>query len=140
MTDTMTSADARFDTAPTDTKKGISGAIDRVEEKVLDLSRSAVTAIDDKRSVAAGTIASAAERLHHGGDKLTEMANTSSAKAAGVAHSAADSLQRGADYIRDHDLKAMVDSVERYVRGNPGKALVVAGFVGFLTARALRND
>lgn len=139
-TDGMTSTDARLDGAASDRKLGLTGAIERAEEKVMDFGRSAVTAIDDQREAAAGTMASAAGHLHQSGDKFSEMANNTSEKAAGIAHSAADSLQKGADYIRDHDLKAMVGSVESYVRSNPGKALVVAGVVGFLTARAIRND
>jgi ElaB/YqjD/DUF883 family membrane-anchored ribosome-binding protein len=45
-----------------------------------------------------------------------------------------------AEFLRDHDTRAMVEGVQNYVRKNPGKSLAVAAVVGFLAARAFRDE
>ena len=57
-----------------------------------------------------------------------------------LAHGTADRIGATADFLRDHDTKAMVGSVKEFVRKHPGKSLAVAAVVGFLAARALRED
>lgn len=131
---------AQFGGAADARKTGLAGVIERVEEKALDLGRNTISAIDGKRSAAADTLAGAAGSLHSGAEKASDLAHNSGDRVSQLAHGAADKLQAGADYMRDHDLKAMLQSVEKFVRSNPGKALLAAGVVGFLAARAIRND
>jgi len=140
-TDGRTLENAHTDGAPSnDRKPGLGGMLERAEERVMDAGRSTVSAIDGKRNAAAETMAGAAGQLHTGGDKAAEFGHASGEKVSHLAHGAADKLQAGADYVRDHDLKAMLASVEKFARGNPGIAMLAAGFVGFLAARVIRND
>jgi len=125
-----------FDDAAQDT----SGVVARVQDKAKELGRDAVSAIDAQREPLANTMASTAESLHQGGEKVAQAGRDAGATASRLAHGAADKLQASADFIRSHDLNDIVASVERYVRENPGKALLVAGFAGFLAARTLRTD
>lgn len=139
-TDGQTMDQPRFDGATDQGKTGLAGVLERAEEKAMDLGKNAIHAIDSKRVTAAGTLSGAAGQLHAGGDKVSQLTQSGGEKVAQLAHGAADSLQASADFVRDHDLKAMVGSVEQYVRSNPGKALIAASVVGFLAARAIRND
>jgi ElaB/YqjD/DUF883 family membrane-anchored ribosome-binding protein len=70
------------------------------------------------------------------GDAKERVAETASALAQG----AAERVEATADYIREHDAREMLDSVQGYVRKNPGVSLAAAAVVGFLAARALRHD
>lgn len=140
-TDGRTLESSRADGAPSNERKqGLGGMLERVEERAMDMGRSTVSAIDGKRSAAAETMAGAATQLHTSGDKAAELGHEGGEKVSHLAHGAADKLQAGADYVRDHDLKAMLASVEKFARSNPGVALIAAGVVGFLAARLIRND
>jgi len=140
-TDGQTSGNSQVDGAPLgERKQGLGGILERVEERAMDMGRTTISAIDGKRSGAAESMAGAAAQLHTTGDKARELGNASGEKVSGLAHGAADKLQAGAEYVRDHDLKAMLASVEKFARSNPGVALLAAGVVGFVVARVIRND
>ncbi len=62
------------------------------------------------------------------------------ARVAGAAHGAADALHSGADYLREHDMRQMVDDLREVVRNNPGVALLGAAALGFLVGRAVSRD
>ena len=95
-----------------------------------------------------------ADRLDAGAEKLRqrkESATLSGASAAtgssvGVASddrmaqvndSVARGMQKSADWLRNGDLKA---DVERQVRDNPGRTLLIALGVGYLLGKAFRRD
>ena len=126
--------------AATPPQSGLGGVMDRVEDRVKEAGHDAVNAIDEKRTSAADSLASAASSLHSGADKAADLGQKSGEKVSTLAHGAADKLQAGADYMRAHDFKDVMQSVEGYVRRNPGQALVAAGVVGFLAARVMRHD
>jgi ElaB/YqjD/DUF883 family membrane-anchored ribosome-binding protein len=128
-------------------KDAASGVISKVQDKARevgdkarDLGRNAVSAIDAKREPLANGLSNAAGSLHSTGDKASQFAQDAAGKVSELAHGAAEKLQSGAEYVRDHDLNDMVSSVNRFVKKNPGVALLAAGVVGFVAARALRND
>lgn len=118
----------------------IGGVIDRAEDRVKEAGHDAMKAMDGKRSSAADSLADVATQLHSGADKAADFGHKGGEKVSNFAHGAADKLQASADYVREHDFKDMMQSVEGFVRRNPGQALVAAGVVGFLAARVLRND
>lgn len=126
--------------ASNDSQAGLGGVMDRAEDRVKEVGHDAMKALDSKRSSAADSLAGVADNLHSGADKAADLGQKSGEKVSNFAHGAADKLQASADYVRDHDFKQMMQSVENFVRRNPGQALVAAGVVGFLTARAMRND
>jgi len=95
---------------------------------VADAGRHAVEGIDAQRRPAAMRLDHTVSALHQQTDRV-----------AGVAHSAADKLRATADYVRNHDLKAMAKDVEGLVRRYPGQALLAAAVMGFLVARVVRT-
>ena len=119
---------------------GFGGVMDRAEDRVKEVGNEALDAIDGKRSTAADSLSGVATRLHSGADRAANLGQKSGEKISHLAHSAADKLQSSADYVREHDFKDMMHSVENFVRKHPGQALVAAGVVGFLAARAMRTD
>ena len=54
--------------------------------------------------------------------------------------SLAYAMEDAADYLRDQDLRAMLSDVRDTVTRHPGAALLVAGALGFVIARALTRD
>ena len=95
-----------------------------------------------------------ADRLDAGADKLRQRAQGSSSSFAGatgegsigvasddrmaqVNDSVARGMQKSAEWLRNGDLKA---DVERQVRDNPGRTLLIALGVGYLLGKAFRND
>ncbi len=126
--------------AATDSHGGLGGVMDRAEDRVKEAGQEAMHAIDGKRSAAADSLGGMASHLHSGADKAADIGHKSGEKVSNLAHAAGDKVQAGADYLREHDFKEMMQSVEGFVRRHPGQALVAAGVVGFLTARLVRND
>jgi ElaB/YqjD/DUF883 family membrane-anchored ribosome-binding protein len=82
---------------------------------------------------AASTFDNTASALHEGGDRFAS--STSNA-----VHATADKIQTAADYLREHDARAMIDDFGGLVRRYPGQALAAAAVVGFLAGRALRGS
>lgn len=123
-----------------DNRSGLGGVMDRAEERVKEAGHEAVNAMENRRTSAADSLSGVANRLHTGADKAADLGQKSGEKISHLAHTAADKLQSGAEYVREHDFKDMMHSVENFVRRHPGQALVAAGVVGFLAARAMRND
>ena len=80
------------------------------------------------RSSAANGLDSAADAVHAGGERV-----------AGAAHRAGDALASGAEYVRDHDVRDMVDDLAEVVRKNPGPALLCAAALGFVLGRSVHR-
>jgi ElaB/YqjD/DUF883 family membrane-anchored ribosome-binding protein len=100
-----------------------------VKEKVADIGRRAADSIDSSRQSAAGALDGTASSLHSSADQIS-----------GAAHTAADKLQATAEYVRQTDLKGMVDDLTGVVKRYPGQSLAAAAILGFLVARGLRSD
>jgi ElaB/YqjD/DUF883 family membrane-anchored ribosome-binding protein len=105
----------------------------QVKEKVADLGRKAGDTIDEGRQRTASTFDTTASALHEQGDRFATSASN-------AAHATADKIQAAADYLREHDAKAMMEDVQDVVRRHPGQALAAAVVVGILVGRALRNN
>jgi ElaB/YqjD/DUF883 family membrane-anchored ribosome-binding protein len=111
-----------------------------LKEKVADLGRRAADSIDSSRQSAAGALDSTASTLHSGADQLSGTAHTAADRIQATAHSTADILQATADYVRQTDLKGMVDDLTGVVKRYPGQSLAAAAVLGFLVARGLRSN
>jgi ElaB/YqjD/DUF883 family membrane-anchored ribosome-binding protein len=85
-----------------------------------------VNATERLRSSAASGLTSAADAVHAGGERV-----------ASAAHSAGDALASGAEYVRDNDVRDMVDDLTAVVRNNPGPALLCAVALGFVLGRSV---
>jgi len=117
---------------PGEIKEQISHTAAQIKEGVADLGRKAGDKIEEGRVRAAGTLESTASTLHDGGERFAT-------KASNAAHTTADKIQVAADYLREHDTRAMMRDFEGLVRRYPGAALAAAAVVGFFAGRALRN-
>ncbi len=94
----------------------------------------AAEAINAARLRAADTMDSAANSMHARADNLP-----GTRKLAEVTHRAADKVGAGAQYLRDHRTGEMVDDLLQLIREHPGKSVLAALALGFMTARALRT-
>jgi ElaB/YqjD/DUF883 family membrane-anchored ribosome-binding protein len=118
---------------PSASQKLAEGAA-QFKDKAAQVGRSAANQIDSSRGTAAGSIASAATSLHDHADDLP-----GGERVASLAHSAADKLTSTADYIRGHDMDAMIEDIKTLVKNNPGPALLGAAAIGFLVGKAFSN-
>ena len=112
----------------------VSDAASQLKTKASEMSQSVANQIDSNRGAAAGGIASAAASLHDHADDLP-----GGQRVASLAHSAADKMSSTADYIRDHDMDAMVNDIKVLVKNNPGPALLGAVAIGFLLGKAFSS-
>ena len=105
------------------------------KDRVSDVARTAADAADDRRSMAADRIDTAASALRDnagslpGGDRMAR-----------AAHATADGLETTADYVRSRDLGGMMSDMQSLVKRNPALTLAAAAAVGFIVGRATRND
>jgi ElaB/YqjD/DUF883 family membrane-anchored ribosome-binding protein len=109
-------------------KEEIASKSKGIKDKVAEVGRQAVEKIDAQREPAASTLGKTANSLHEQVEK-----------ASSVAHATADKLQDTADYVRENDVKAMMDDVEGLVKRYPGQALATAAAVGFLVGRLFQR-
>ena len=63
--------------------------------------------------------------------------STDSSRTANVQDSVARGMEKSADWLRNGDLKA---DIERQVRDNPGRSLLIALGLGYVLGKALRNN
>jgi ElaB/YqjD/DUF883 family membrane-anchored ribosome-binding protein len=113
----------------------VSDTVGKAKEKAEEYGKAVQNKIDETRAPAADSLQSAASKLHEtaeglpGGEKVTSLA-----------HATADKIQATAEYVRDHDVKAMMTDVEHVVRRHPGQSLLIAAAVGFLLGRAFKSE
>ena len=112
----------------------VSEAASQIKTKASEMGHSVATQIDNSRGAAAGGIASAAASLHDHAEDLP-----GGQRVASLAHSAADKMSSTADYIRGHDMDAMVKDIKVLVKNNPGPALLGAAVIGFLFGKAFSS-
>lgn len=110
-------------------KEEVTDKLATAKEKVGDLGRKALDAIDAQRAPAANTLHRTASALHQTGEKVGS-----------AAHATGDKVQATADYLRQTDVKGMMNDVHGLVKRYPGQSLAVAAAVGFLLARVFRNN
>jgi hypothetical protein len=106
-----------------------------LKSKASGVGAEAAETMARARAAAAGGIDSAASALHEGAEALA-----SGSRVRSGANKAADALVTSAEYIRGHDVGAMVDDLLGVVRKNPGPALLGAAALGYLVGRAFSRD
>jgi ElaB/YqjD/DUF883 family membrane-anchored ribosome-binding protein len=106
----------------------------QVKHKASRMSQKAVDSIDEQRAGAAAGLEKAASTLHDQAENLP-----GGEKVAHFAHATADKLSTTAEYVREHDLRAMASDAESAVKRNPAPALLAAAAAGFLTGLLFRR-
>jgi ElaB/YqjD/DUF883 family membrane-anchored ribosome-binding protein len=113
-------------------KDTITDTAKTVKDKTQEFGRAAVNKIEENRVSAAGALHSAATSLHENASKLPNGPD--------LAHSAAEKVDAVSGYLQGHDTKQMMADVEAVVKKNPMPSLLIAGALGFLIGRTLRNS
>ena len=105
------------------------GAAAEAQAAASELGRKAARKAEQIRGRTAEGLESAARSMHQGG-----------ARVASAADRTADALTAGADYVRENELRDMMDDIIEVVRNNPGPALLGAAALGFLIGRAVSRS
>jgi ElaB/YqjD/DUF883 family membrane-anchored ribosome-binding protein len=115
-------------------KNQITEKAEKVKDGAVQAGQKAVEKIDAQREPSANALQSAATTLHEKAEDLP-----GGEKVVSIAHATADKIQSTADYVRNHDVSAMMKDVEGFVRQYPAQMLGGAAVLGFLLGRALRS-
>jgi uncharacterized protein YjbJ (UPF0337 family) len=130
-------ADFNVDTGSNGSRisEATSSGVGKVKEQLGEAADRAKSRIDSARQPVA-------DKLHGAADTIREQASRlpGGEKVAGVAQGAADTLESSAAYIESHDAQQMAQDLLAIVKRHPAQALIFAGALGFLVARALRSD
>jgi|SRR5215469_486644 len=110
------------------TVEELKGTVDDVKEQLAASGKRTVDQLDAQREPAAKTLENAARRLQEGGV---------SAATSRAASTTADKLQTTADYIREKDIRTMMDDVQGVVRRHPGVVLALGAAAGLLMWKAI---
>ncbi|MDP8988679.1 MAG: hypothetical protein M3N41_01190 [Acidobacteriota bacterium] len=113
-------------------KDALTDTAKTVKDKTQEFGRAAVNKLEENRVSAAGALHSAATSLHENASKLPNGPD--------LAHSAAEKVDAVSGYLQGHDTKQMMADVEAMVKKNPMPSLLIAGGLGFLIGRTLRNN
>jgi hypothetical protein len=142
-----------FGNATTDSLGDKAGGFkDTAADKAADLKDAAKTKAAKFKDKAADLKATLADKLEAGAEKLRSHPTGSYAgatdtvstaipqdKLAQVNDKLAAGMQSTADFIRNADLDNMKQGIERQVKENPGRSLLIAAGLGYLAARAFRK-
>lgn len=133
------------------------GTVDQVKDRALQAREQASERLGrarekahDLRLAVADKLEAGAERLRKRGrdDQSGTLAGATGDGSLGVeadsrvqqvSSSVADGLQHSAEWLRENDLDAMRSGVERQVRENPGRSLLVALGLGYVLGKAFRR-
>src|SRR5581483_3452048 len=96
-----------FDNMTNRVKDQVSDTANKAKENVQQAGRRAVDKIDEQREPSARALQNAASTLHQKADDLP-----GGEKVHSIAHAAADRMAATADYVREHDVNAMMGDVE----------------------------
>ena len=105
-------------------KEEVSDKIATAKEKVSDFGRQTANAIDAQRAPVASTLDKTASALHQTADQVGT-----------AGHVAGDKVQDTADYLRQTDVKGMLNDIQNVVKRYPVQSLAAAAVLGFLLAR-----
>lgn len=111
---------------------------DNVEEPAETIRERAVqlkTQLADKLETSAGRL----RRRASDTAKIDDAIAMTKEKVAGASDRVASGMERSADWLRNADLSSVQRKLEREVRENPGRTLLIAGAIGYLLGRAFKG-
>jgi ElaB/YqjD/DUF883 family membrane-anchored ribosome-binding protein len=111
---------------------------DKVEESAETIRERAVqlkTQLADKLETSAGRL----RRRANDTAKIDDAIAMTKERVADASDRVASGMERSADWLRNADLSSMQRKLEREVRENPGRTLLIAGAIGYLLGRAFRG-
>lgn len=115
-------------------KSRASGLTSMVKEKAAEMGTTVSDTLNRQRESAAGGLDRVASSLHENAGSIP-----GGQKVSRVAHGIAGGMESTANYLREHDFKAMGDDVVAVARRHPAQALLSALLLGFFLGRAARR-
>ncbi|MEP7088306.1 MAG: hypothetical protein ABI884_13460, partial [Gemmatimonadota bacterium] len=111
---------------------------DKVEESTETIRERAVqlkTSLADKLETGAGKIRG---RSSDSG-KFDDAIATTKERVADVGDRVASGMEKSAEWLRDADMPSFKRGLERQVKENPGRTLLIASAIGYLLSRAFKG-
>jgi len=120
--------------APASTPK----VYDKVEEptgSVRDRAVQMKTQLADKLETGAGRLRQRATNTK----KIDNAIATTKQRVQETSERVATGMERSADWLRNTNVSSFQEGLERQVRENPGRTLLIAGAIGYLLGRAFKG-
>ena len=111
---------------------------DKVEEtpaSVRDRALQMKTQLADKLETGAGRLRQRATNTK----KIDNAIATTKQRVVDTSDRVATGMERSADWLRSANVSAFQEGLERQVRNNPGRTLLIAGAIGYLLGRAFKG-
>ncbi|MFI5243555.1 MAG: hypothetical protein ACHQRL_11145 [Gemmatimonadales bacterium] len=102
-----------------------------IRERALHLK----TQIADKLETSATTL----RRRSSNTGKLDDAIATTKEKVAGAGDRVATGMEKSAEWLRSANMTTFQQGLERQVKENPGRTLLIAGAIGYLLGRAFKG-
>jgi ElaB/YqjD/DUF883 family membrane-anchored ribosome-binding protein len=132
-TSSFSSASASETTAP-----GSPQVYDKVEETPASVRDRAVqmkAQLADKLETSAGRLRQRATNTK----KIDSAIATTKQRVVETSDRVATGMERSADWLRNANVSSFQQGLERQVRENPGRTLLIAGAIGYLLGRAVKG-
>jgi len=111
---------------------------DKTEESAETIRERAVqlkTQLADKLETGAGRLRQRATETA----KIDDAIAVTKEKVVDVSDRVAIGMERSADWLRNANMSSVQEKLERQVRENPGRTLLIAGAIGYLLGRAFKG-
>ena len=111
---------------------------DKGEESAETIRERAVqlkTQLADKLETGAGRLRRQATNT----EKIDDAIAVTKERVADAGDRVATGMERSAEWLRSANLSAVQQKLERQVRENPGRTLLIAGAIGYLLGRAFKG-
>jgi ElaB/YqjD/DUF883 family membrane-anchored ribosome-binding protein len=120
------------------TAPGTPEVYDKVEETPASVRDRAVqmkTQLADKLETGAGRLRQRATNTK----KIDDAIATTKQRVMETSDRVATGMERSADWLRSANVSSFQQGLERQVRDNPGRTLLIAGAIGYLLGRAFKG-
>jgi ElaB/YqjD/DUF883 family membrane-anchored ribosome-binding protein len=111
---------------------------DKAEETAASVRERAVqmkTQLADKLETGAGRLRQRVTNTR----KIDDAIATTKQRVADTSDRLAAGMERSADWLRNTNMTSFQQGLERQVRENPGRTLLIAGAIGYLLGRAFKG-
>ena len=111
---------------------------DKAEESAASVRDRAVqmkTQLADKLETGAGRLRQRATNTK----KIDNAIATTKQRVMETSDRVASGMERSADWLRNTNVSSFQEGLERHVRENPGRTLLIAGAIGYLLGRAFKG-
>ena len=109
--------------------------VDETSASVRDRALQMKTQLADKLETGAGRLRQRATNM----EKIDNAIATTKQRVAQTSDRVAAGMERSADWLRNANVTSFQQGLERQVRENPGRTLLIAGAIGYLLGRAFKG-